>query len=467
MKLNSLFAGAFALALALVLATFGADPALASAGGIASAGMGAFGMIAAAGGGRIGMTAAERLKGRFMRGPDHSSIDKMSPEQAAETLRKQIDEKHGEVLKKSEEALDEAKKAGELSTETKNSVDQALLGINTLREQLTQVEQKMATKPGSGGEIKGYGAQLVESEKFDQFKANGFQGSARFQLKAITSTDANVVSDRDLDVPVGLPKRSLTIRDLLTVVPTDSGSIDYAKQTVRTNNAAPVAEGAQKPTSVYGWSIQNVPVRTIAHLAKITRQAMDDAKQLKGEVTQEMQYGLKFAEEEQLLKGDGTGQNLDGLMPNATAFAAPFTLADPTRVDILRLAMVQAEVALFPADGHVLNPIDWGSIELTKTTEGAYVFAQPQGLAGPRMWGLPVVSTVAQTPGNFLTGGFKLQTLYDRMSPEVLIASENSDDFEKNLYTMRCEERLALAIKRAAALITGEFAAAITAATAP
>ena len=325
----------------------------------------------------------------------------------------------------------------------------------------------MARKPGADGdEVKSYGAQIVDSEKFAQFKSNGFQGSARFEMKAITAVQANAVSDRDLDTPVGLPKRGLTIRDLLTVVPTDSGSIDYAKQTTRTNNAAPVAEGAPKPTSAYVWSIENVPVRTIAHLAKITRQAMDDAKQLKGEVEQEMRYGLKIAEEDQLLNGDGTGQNLDGLMPNATAFAAPFTLQNPTKVDILRLAMVQAEVALFPADGHVLNPIDWGEIELTKTTEGAYVFAQPQGLAGPRMWGLPVVSTVAQTAGDFLTGGFKLQTLYDRMAPEVLIASENSDDFEKNLYTMRCEERLALAIKRAAALITGGFDAAIAAATA-
>jgi HK97 family phage major capsid protein len=57
----------------------------------------------------------------------------------------------------------------------------------------------------------------------------------------------------------------------------------------------------------------------------------------------------------------------------------------------------------------------------------------------------------------FLVGAFKLQTLYDRMAPEVLISSENVDDFEKNLYTMRCEERIALAVKRPQALIYGDF----------
>jgi HK97 family phage major capsid protein len=60
---------------------------------------------------------------------------------------------------------------------------------------------------------------------------------------------------------VPIAQRTLTIRDLLTVVPTDSGSVDYAKQTTRTNNAAVVAEGATKPTSAYVWSIVNAPVR--------------------------------------------------------------------------------------------------------------------------------------------------------------------------------------------------------------
>ncbi|WP_019517140.1 phage major capsid protein [Sphingomonas sp. Mn802worker] len=61
--------------------------------------------------------------------------------------------------------------------------------------------------------------------------------------------------------------------------------------------------------------------------------------------------------------------------------------------------------------------------------------------------------------GTFLVGAFKVAaTLYDRLKPEVLISSENADDFEKNLLTMRCEERLGLAVKRPAALIKGPFA---------
>lgn len=381
-----------------------------------------------------------------------------TPEQIAEDLNKAIDAKHDDVMKTADAALTEAKKSGVLSAETKASADAALTGINTLREQLADIEQKMARKPTGEDQVKSYGEQLVESDRFKAWTADGKSGSLRMRFKAITAAQAGAVSGRDLAQPVAMPQRELTIRDLLTVVPTDSGSVDYARQTTRTNAAAAVAEGAAKPTSAYVWAIINAPVRTIAHLAKLTRQAIDDQRQLQGEVEQEMRYGLKLTEEDQILNGDGVGENLSGLVTNATAYVAPFDPAGTeTPIDFIRLAMLQADLALYPVDGIVMNPTDWARIELTKDTTGGYIFTNPANLAGPRLWSKPVVSTPAMTVDKFLVGGFKLQTLYDRMDPEVLISSENSDDFEKNLYTMRCEERLALAVKRPGALIYGDF----------
>lgn len=415
------------------------------------------------------MTANERRLGRYIRDGEGHPNGTKTAEQMAEELKKSIDEKHEAFKKTADEALEEAKKAGGLSAETKKSVDEALTGINTLREQLNQIEQKMARKGGDGeDEVKSYGGQVVDSDKLKAYREKGLDGTIRIELKdsdrvkAITAAQAAAWSMRDPTV-VSLPRRELTIRDLLTVVPTSSGSVDYARQTTRTNNAAVVAEGATKPTSTYVWEQVNAPVRVIAHLAKLTRQALEDAVQLQGEVDSEMRYGLALAEEGELLNGDGTGQHLTGLIPAATAYAAPITIADQTKIDVIRLALLQAELALYPTDGIVLNPADWAEIEMTKTSEGAYIFANPMQLAGPRLWGKPVVSTPAMTIKKFLTGGFKLQTLYDRMAPEVVIASENADDFEKNLYTMRCEERLALAIKKALALIYGDFDTALAA----
>lgn len=388
-------------------------------------------------------------------------------EQMADELRKSIDAKHDEIMKKSEDALTEAKRAGGLTDATKKSVDEMLVSVGTMREQLAQIEQKMARKGGGDDtEVKSYGGQVIGNDRFKSYVESGAHGTIRVELKdsdrvkAITAAQAAAWSDRDTTV-TSLPRRELTIRDLLTVVPTSSGSVDYARQTTRTSNAGVVAEGQTKPTSNYVWEQVNAPVRVIAHLAKLTRQALEDSVQLQGEVDSEMRYGLSIAEETELLSGDGTGAHLTGMIPAATAYSAPIVIANRTRIDVLRLALLQAELSLYPTDGIVLNPADWAGIELTKTTEGAYIFANPQQLVGPRLWGKPVVPTVAMATDKFLVGGFKLQTLYDRMAPEVVIASENADDFEKNLYTMRCEERLALAVKKALALIYGGFTAAL------
>ena len=120
--------------------------------------------------------------------------------------------------------------------------------------------------------------------------------------------------------------------------------------------------------------------------------------------------------------------------------------------------MLQASLALFPANGIVIHPTEWARIELTKTSDGAYLFANPQGVAGPTLWGLPVVATQAMSGDDFLVGAFNMAaTIWDRMDTEVLISSEDRDNFVKNMLTVRAEKRLGLAVYRPEALIYGDF----------
>ena len=223
---------------------------------------------------------------------------------------------------------------------------------------------------------------------------------------------------------------------------------------------------ATKPQSEIQFDIVTSSVTTIAHWVLATRQILDDVPMLQSYIDGRLRYGLAYAEELQLLNGGGTGTDLNGIYTQATAFASPLAAANAdldTKVDVLRLAMAQAEDAEFPATGIVLNRIDWAEIQLTKTTDNAYLFANPQADTQPRMWGLPVVPTPAMTAGNFLVGAFRLGAqIFDRMDARVEISTEDSDNFRKNLVTILAEERLALAVYRPEAFVKGGFAAAIT-----
>lgn len=133
--------------------------------------------------------------------------------------------------------------------------------------------------------------------------------------------------------------------------------------------------------------------------------------------------------------------------------------ATATPIDALRWAMLQTQLARVPASGHVLHFTDWAKIEMAKDTLGRYIIGNPQGTTAPTLWALPVVPTEAPAfLGKFLTGAFQNGAqLFDREDANVVISTENADDFERNMISVRCEERAALAVYRPEAFVFGSL----------
>ena len=367
-----------------------------------------------------------------------------------------------------ETALKEAKAAGDMSAETKKVVDELLVKQGDWMSRLQATEQKLDahSKPGDDEGQKSIGVQFVESDGFKEFMAKGGMKTSRdahaFGLKAITSAansaGAGVTPDRQEGI-VAPPPRRLTVRELITPGTTESNVIQYLQETGFTNAAAATAENTRKPESTITFEPKNANVITIPHFIKATKQILDDFKQLQSYIDGRLRYGLALAEDAQMLKGSGVGNNLLGLYTAATAYAAPIAIAGAaTRIDILRLALLQAELAEYPSTGIVLHPSDWAAIELLKDTTGAYIFANPQSLAQPGLWGRPVVQSTGMTVDDFLVGAFQLGAqVFDREEANVVIATQNEDDFVKNMITIRAEERLAMAVYRPEAFVKGKL----------
>lgn len=383
-----------------------------------------------------------------------------------------IEEATGKFNAKAEEAVKEAQKSGKLSEETKAAVDKMASEFNALREAektlkaaMGELEQHVAQMPMANAKqvVESIGQQVISAEALKTFAAS-VEGNKRVSVPvkaAMISTDVpgNIVApDRLPGIDVS-PKQRLFIRDLIAPGTTASNTIYWVQQTGFTNNAKAVAENTTKPYSDIEFAEKITPVRTIAHLFKASKQILDDFAQLQSQVDAEMRFGLKYVEEQEILFGDGTGAHLEGIIPQASAFSPAFTVEQQNGIDDLRLAMLQAQLARFPASGHVLHFIDWARIELTKDSLGRYILANPAGLTGPTLWGLPVVATEAAAfQGKFLTGAFSAGAqIFDREETNVVISTENADDFEKNMITIRCEERLALAVKRPEAFVYGSF----------
>ncbi|HIF3241900.1 TPA: phage major capsid protein [Salmonella enterica] len=383
-----------------------------------------------------------------------------------------IEEATDKFNARAEDALKEAKKSGKLSEETKAAVDKMASEFNALREAektlkaaIGELEQHVAQMPLANAKhiVETVGQQVISAEALKTFSAS-VEGGKRVSIPvnaALISSGVaeGVVEPQRLPGIDTAPKQRLFIRDLIAPGRTSSPAIFWVQQTGFTNKAAVVAENTTKPYSDITFATKITPVTTIAHMFKASKQILDDFAQLQSTVDAEMRYGLKYVEEQEILFGDGTGVHLHGIVPQASAFSAEFRVEQQNGIDDLRLAMLQAQLARFPASGHVLHFIDWAKIELTKDTLGRYILANPSGLTGPTLWGLPVVATEAAAfKGKFLTGAFNAGAqIFDREDANVVISTENADDFEKNMISIRCEERLALAVKRPEAFIYGSF----------
>lgn len=389
-------------------------------------------------------------------------------------IKTSLETRDAEINKLVAKANAEAEEAGKVSKETAEAIKAAIKSATDLGERLLGMEQELvkirdAHKSNERTRVKSAGEQFVEDTDVLAFIAKHARGTALIQVKTINNIGTLGGAGGSGAVGVGvvpdyLPGiitpalRPFTIRDLILPGRTGSNLITYVQETGYQNEAASVAEGAAKPQSDLTFTRLNSPVQTLAHWVRASNQILADLPQLQTYIDTRLTYGLKYVEEVQILAGDGTGSNLLGLIPQATAFNTALTKPGDTKIDTIRKAILQVRIAEYRASGIVLNPIDWTDIELTKNSQGTYIWANVATGIGQLLWRLPVVDTNAMPSGKFMVGAFNMAAqIFDREDANIQVSSEDADNFTKNMVTIRVEERLAMVVYRPQSFVYGTF----------
>jgi HK97 family phage major capsid protein len=345
------------------------------------------------------------------------------------------------------------------------------------KEKQAKQRSRLITTPGH---------LFVASDAFKQYRQNGKQGwsayvdvkqargtrvllrgeeAEAFQQKAFSADtlsdlgdDAIIQVDRDPEVVRFEEPERLTLRDLLRVLPTTSDAVQFVRLTAVERAAASQAtRGGLKPYLTITASKETVNVETIAVLSKVTEQDIEDAPRLVGIINGEMQLDVRVEEERQIAWGTGDNGQLEGIFDAGSGVAAyEFDRAEvgDTLIDTIRRMRTDIILRNLQPTGVALHPIDWEEVELEKGSDSRYVWAVIQTVQGPRIWSMPVVESTAMENPN--TGERRLTvadwmrgaTLYDRHDVRLAVGFVD-DDFARNLRTLRAEERLALAVKRA------------------
>lgn len=396
----------------------------------------------------------------------------MEVKEQIEALGKRIDEKI-------EKANGQAAEAGTIAKELKDEIKALTEKFVKMQEQTDKLETE---RNRFQSELKSEGKSLYDhlTEKFaanESFKAmqksrSGFASIEFPMLKATmfstagsgaNSLTGEVITPQMIPGVFGPAVRNTHVRQYIPGGTTTSNTIRYVQETAYNNNAAMVAEGLVKPESDLTFAAKDAPVRTLAHLFRVSKIMLDDIPYLASYIGMRGVSGLRYVEDAQILYGDGLGENLEGVSEVATVFAAgAITVPTPNLYDVLVAAANQTRVAEYVPSAHFLHPTDFTRMVLAKGSDGHYLFPDMRSLT-PNILGVPAVQNTAVTQGEFFSGAFgQALQLFDRQGITIEMFDQDRDNVQKNLITIRIEERVALPIYRPDALVYGTFAAAIT-----
>ncbi len=350
--------------------------------------------------------------------------------------------------------------------------DEAAKQVQVCADKIVALEQKLTGAILAGKEApKSFAQILVEDPAYKAF-ASGQTNKCRITLKngfgarnnTITGQSGSPAANDDTLVsadrrPGIIPGafRTLRVLDLIARGNTISNAVEFTRELLFTNAAAETAEGTAKPESTLTFELYTMPVVTIAHWLKVSRQIMNDAPALVAYIQNRLRYGVELREETQIVAGNGVGQNLTGMTvsPNFTAFTP--TSGD-TAIDSINRAIRALDNADYPANGIILNPATWGSIERLKDENKNYLVGSPFGAIVPTLWGKPIALTPSMTADKLLVAAFDIAFMYlTRQETEVEMSESDDTNFQQNLVTIRAEKRGVLGGLRPASVRYGSL----------
>lgn len=316
------------------------------------------------------------------------------------------------------------------------------------------------------------GAAFTESPQWkafwEQFPGGNIPEKTRVQslpvgfktlLTGTSSTSAGALVNPDIDNEIEpLGRRPLEIRNLISNRQTGSDTVQYVRQTSRVNAAAPVAEAGAtgdgsglKPEGGFALEVVTETVKTIAEWIPATKRALADVAQLRGLIDDELRDDLEEELEDQIVNGDGVGENFLGVLntPNTQAQAWDTDILTTTRKAKTKVRTVGRSMAT----AYVLNPEDWERIDLLQDNEARYYFGGPMVEGTPRLWGLPVIESEAMPAGTGVVADWRKAILWDREEANITVSDSHSDFFVRNLVAILAEMRAAFGVRRPTAFV--------------
>lgn len=337
-----------------------------------------------------------------------------------------------------------------------------------VKDAADKLEAKSNRKTMNENQVKGFNATLAESiEKNADVLGKIAAGEVKHtSFKLDTKAVGNMTEAVNLtgDIPrayanqvYALPSRKIHVRSLLPVGTISQGLFTFPKETGGEGAPAAQVQGSAKSQVDFDITMSNAPAQVIAGYVKISRQMLDDVPAMTSFLQSRLLEKYLVAEDAQLLSGNGTSPNLQGLL----GVAAAATGASTVDVEQLVEAIAQVEATNYSATGILINPLDWANIVNTKNTASAYSLPGSTVVTTDgqlSIAGIPIFKSTAIAADKFLVGDWSMGAqIMQRDGISVQFSEFDGNNFTENMITVRVEARIAFPIYYADAFVAGDF----------
>lgn len=343
------------------------------------------------------------------------------------------------VEKKAQELVDGAVKALEEGA------------MKELQDHLDKLDIKIQSKKGGQKEIKL--SEEIKEKKESLLKASSIVGK-EVELKALTNTDSVANSPSGYVIPE-ITQLGVKERSLYNVLPkrtvsdgTNQGTVRYRdwNESTTVRAAAMVAEGAAFPESTAKFTWYNKDLRKVGDTLPVTAEFFEDEQQAAGELEMFLRVNVETKIDDQLINGDNTGQNLEGLMTSAQAYTAVASgISAPNLKDLvikMRNDITRTRGSIYRPDICVVSSSTMENLVLAKDENNNYIFDENTGTLG----GLFVVVDENTQDNEIVIGDRRFATIYEKTGV-VISKGEPGVQFLEDEMTIKARKRMLLLVK--------------------
>lgn len=264
------------------------------------------------------------------------------------------------------------------------------------------------------------------------------------------------------------PVRTIFIESIADVTANmTSDNLSYVEVVNESGAPLPTAELAQIPEKDFEFQEFKAPLKKITVMNKHSVEILKDAPQLVNAIKAWLQEDINIVTDQQLINGNGTGDNLQGVFGVASVLNG--TTIGAKRVefanlaDVIRVAMTKIATSgkgKFMANYILLNPEDADELDLIKDENGQYVLPPFKSADGNTIKGARIIENVGIPVGTFLVGDFRKLHLGTKGGVEIEMTNSDGTDFAKDILAVKLRRRVASYVRQndSGAFWTGNIA---------